>query len=111
MTTLKKLWIWIVVLIVLTPLGLILPDRFHAGDAWGEWDPDKLKDMVGYIPQEMARLTGFWKAPMDSYAFNGWDKLDMTHQCIAYVVAAIVGIAIISGLVFLLGKGLSKNND
>lgn len=31
----KKLWAGIGALIVLSPLGLILPDRFKAGTAWG----------------------------------------------------------------------------
>jgi len=37
MTLTGKLWIGIGALIVLSPLGLILPDQFKAGSAWGEW--------------------------------------------------------------------------
>ncbi len=32
-----KFLIGIAVLIVLSPLGLILPEHFKAGSAWGEW--------------------------------------------------------------------------
>jgi len=34
MTLIKKLWLGIAVLIIITPLGLILPDYFKAGGAW-----------------------------------------------------------------------------
>ncbi|MBF0512130.1 MAG: cobalamin biosynthesis protein [Candidatus Omnitrophica bacterium] len=111
MTIIKKLWLGIVVLIILTPLGLILPHYFHTQDAWGEWDPDQLKNMIGYIPQGIARLADIWKAPLPDYNFKGGGNMDMPHQCMAYVISAIIGIALISGLVFFLGKVWSRNND
>ena len=42
-----KFWIGIVVLIVLSPLGLILPEHFKAGSAWGEWGADEMQKLVG----------------------------------------------------------------
>ena len=94
MSLTKKLWIGIAVLIILTPLGLILPDYFKAGDAWGE-----------------KKIVDIWKAPMSDYSFKAWQGQGMAHSCFAYVIAAIVGIAVISGIVFLLGKMLSRNNE
>jgi hypothetical protein len=94
MTLTKKLWIGIAVLVILTPLGLILPDYFKAGEAWGEH-----------------KISNLWNAPLPDYSFKGWEDKGMPHQCFAYIIAAIVGIAVISGLVFLLGKFLSRNND
>lgn len=43
MTLTGKLWIGIGALIVLSPLGLILPDQFKAGSAWGEWGGKRFK--------------------------------------------------------------------
>jgi len=94
LTLTKKLWIGIFVLIILTPLGLILPAYFKAGGAWGE-----------------KKIVDIWKSPMPDYSFKGWDDKAMPYQCFAYVIAAIVGIAVISGIVFLLGKMLSRNNE
>lgn len=37
MKTITKLWLFIVILIILVPIGLILPAYFKAGPAWGEW--------------------------------------------------------------------------
>ena len=94
MTPIKKLWIGIAILIILTPLGLILPDYFKAGGAWGEH-----------------KISNLWNAPLPDYSFKGWEDKGVPLQCFSYIIAAIVGIAVISGLVFLLGKFLSRNND
>ena len=113
MTVTKKLWIGIAVLIVLTPLGLILPDYFKAGDAWGEWEADTIQKLVGYVPQGIEKLSVLWKknALLPDYCFRGWEDKGMAHLCFAYVIAAIIGIAVISGIMFLLGKFLARNND
>ena len=113
MTLTKKLWLGILVLIILTPLGLILPYCFKAGDAWGEWEADTLQKFVGYVPQGMSKLSVLWKnnAPLPDYCFKGWDDKPMAYQCLAYVVAAMVGIAVISGIVFLLGKVLVRDHE
>jgi purine-cytosine permease-like protein len=111
MTVTKKLWIGIAVLIVLTPLGLILPDYFKAGDAWGEWGTDTIQKLVGYVPQGLQKFSSLWSAPLPDYAFKGWEDKGMAYLSFAYIIAAIVGIAVISSIVFFLGKLLAKNND
>lgn len=114
MTITKKLWIGIGVLIILTPLGLILPDYFKAGDAWGEWEADTIQKLVGYVPQGIEKLSVLWKknALLPDYCFKGWDDQAIwPYQSFAYIIAAIVGIAVISSIVFFLGKYLAKNND
>ena len=37
MKTINKLWVLIVILAMLAPLGVILPAYFKSGPAWGEW--------------------------------------------------------------------------
>jgi len=111
MTLTKKCWIGIGVLIVLSPLGLILPDRFKAGSAWGEWGPDEIQKIVGYIPQGFAKLAEIWKAPMPDYAFQGWESKGLPHLSLAYIVSAVVGIALIAGITFIIGKALTNKND
>lgn len=52
----KKLWIGLFILTLLTPLGVILPEKFKAGGAWGEWGPEELEKLVGYVPEGLKRL-------------------------------------------------------
>ena len=106
-----KLWIGLVILIALTPLGLILPERFKTGGAWGEWGSQEIKDLVGYIPRGFEKLSRLWSAPVPDYAFKGWEGKGLMHLSVAYIVSAIAGIAIIVGLVFLLGRILTKKGD
>jgi len=106
-----KLWIGLGVLIALSPLGLLLPDHFKAGDAWGEWGTDGVKELVGYIPQGLEKLSGLWSAPIPDYAFKGWEGKGLGSLSFAYIFSAIVGISFIVLIVFLLGKVLAKKDD
>ena len=98
MKTITKLWILIAALVILTPIGLILPEHFRAGAAWGEWGPDEIKKMIGYVPKGLERLSGIWAAAIPDY---GTSK-------ISYVVSAILGMIVVMGLIFLIGKFLGK---
>jgi hypothetical protein len=111
MTLAGKLWIGIGALIVLSPLGLILPDQFKAGTGWGEWGLDEMQKMTGYVPQGFQRLSELWKAPLPDYAFKGWEGTDLFHLSFAYIISAFVGIAIIAGVAFIIGKVLVKEHD
>lgn len=107
MKPITKLWLGIAVLVILSPLGLIIPDIFKAGGAWGEWEPGEIKKIMGYVPGHFEKLSGLWKAPMRDYAFNGWEK-GMGHLSFAYICSAVIGIIIIAGVTFALGKLLAK---
>ena len=104
MKTTTKLWIGIVVLILLSPLGLILPEHFKSGSAWGEWGIDEIAKLVGYVPGGLARLSSLWNAPLPDYAFKGWEKKGLAHLSLAYIFSAVIGIAVIVAVVILLGK-------
>ena len=67
----KKLWIGLLILSLLTPLGIILPEKFKAGGAWGEWGPEELEKLIGYVPKGLKRLADLWKAPVPDYNFGG----------------------------------------
>ena len=111
MKLITKFWIGIAVLIVLSPLGLILPDHFKAGSAWGEWGADGIQKLVGYVPKGLEKLSDLWKAPMPDYAFKGWEEKGISHLSFAYIISAIVGIGIIVLVVMVIGKLLSKKGD
>jgi cobalt/nickel transport protein len=111
MSTLKKLWIGLGILIIISPLGLILPDKFKAGSAWGEWGADEMKDLVGYIPKGLEKLGSLWKAPMPDYAIKGWEEKGLSHLSVAYIISAVVGIAIIVVVALFIGKILTRKGD
>ncbi|MFA5393281.1 MAG: PDGLE domain-containing protein [Candidatus Ratteibacteria bacterium] len=108
MKIITKLWIGMAVLIVLSPLGLILPEHFRAGSAWGEWGADEMQKLVGYVPDGLAKLSALWNAPVPDYAFRGWEEKGLSHLSFAYIISAVAGIVLVSVLAWLIGKTLTK---
>lgn len=106
-----KLWIGIGLLVVLCPLGLILPSLLGAGGAWGEWGTDEMQKLVGYVPKGLGKLSSLWKPLMPDYTFKGWEEKGLTHSSFAYIISAVVGIIIVVVVVWLIGKVLSKKGD
>ncbi len=94
-------WAWgaIVLLVLLTPLGLLAP-----GTAWGEWGRSELEQLgLGYIPAGFDRWSNLWSAPI-----QGYELKELGNPTIAYMFSAIVGIAltvaVIVGLAWLVGR-------
>ena len=106
-----KLWIGLAILAILSPLGLLLPEHFKAGAAWGEWGIDEIQKLTGYVPYGLKKLSTLWNAPIPDYAFKGWDEKGLAHLSIAYIVSAILGIAIIIILVMIIGRLLAKRGE
>jgi cobalt/nickel transport protein len=106
-----KLWIGIASLIILSPLGLLLPEHFKAGSAWGEWGVDEIRKLAGYVPKGLEKLSSFWNAPMPDYAFKGWEEKGLPHLSFAYIISAIVGIGIIVLVIMGIGRLLAKKGD
>jgi hypothetical protein len=111
MKLITKFWIGIAVLIVLSPLGLIFPEYFKAGSAWGEWGANEMQKLVGYVPKGLAKLSTLWNAPMPDYVFKGWEEKGLSHLSFAYIISAIVGIGIIVVVMIGIGKLLAKKGD
>lgn len=98
----------IAALVVLTPIGLILPEHFKAGVAWGEWGIEEIKRLAGYVPRGLEKLSSLWSAPVPDYAFKGWEDRPLAGLSIAYIISAVLGVAIIIGVIFIVGKFLSN---
>ncbi len=88
----RKLWIGLLIMALLSPLGILLPKKFDAEEAWGEWGTEKLGRLIGYVPEGLKKLAGLWKAPVPDYNFGGEDAT-LTVQGISYVVSGLLGIA------------------
>lgn len=106
-----KLWIGIGVLIILSPLGLLLPEHFKAGSAWGEWGTNEIQKLVGYLPKGLVKFSSSWNAPIPDYAFKGWEEKGLGHLSFAYIMSAAIGILIVALLVLIIGKILAKKGD
>jgi len=82
----RALWMGLVALIIISPLGLLAP-----GTAWGEWGAGELSSLgLSYIPAGLEKLSSFWSAPMPDYELP-----ILGNTSIAYVFAALVGVLII----------------
>jgi hypothetical protein len=111
MKIMTKFWIGLIILILLSPVGLFFPEYFKAGAAWGEWGVEEIKDLVGYIPQGLEKLSRLWNAPIPDYALKGWEEKSLTHLSFAYILSAIIGIIVTVLVVFLIGTALVRKRD
>jgi cobalt/nickel transport protein len=96
----KRLWMGLLIMALLTPLGILLPEMFKAEGAWGEWGKDELEKLLGYVPKELAKWVDLWKAPIPDYNFGG-EEASMTAQVISYIASALLGIGVCALVVFL----------
>ncbi len=80
-----RLWMAFLVVLLLTPLGLIA-----TGSAWGEWDEETLKGLIGYVPAGIMRFgEGLLKPVLPDYALPG--REGRGWEVVAYVLSAFVG--------------------
>ncbi len=111
MKTITKLWIGVGILAVASPIGLYLPEKLKAGSAWGEWGADEMQGLIGYIPSGLQKLSTLWNAILPDYALKGWEEKGLGHLSFAYILSAIIGIALCVGGAYLLGTILSKKEN
>lgn len=84
-----------IVMIILTPLGLLAP-----GTAWAEWGSDQLKSLVGFIPKGISKGIQY-NAIASDYGFNGINEVG------GYILSAIIGVSILI-LVFKVLASMKK---
>ena len=93
---------------MLSPLGLLLPGYFKAGDAWGEWGADTIRGIIGYIPQGLAKIASLWKAPMPDYALTNSVQNNPSSASLSYLLSALIGVFSVVVVTLLIAKLLSK---
>jgi len=106
----KKILIFLAILIIISPIGLIIPEIFNAGDAWGEWSIETVEQLVGYQPQGMKKLAEIYKAPIPDYNFSE-NETSLFKSSIAYIISGIIGCCIILFLTFALNKLITRNDS
>jgi cobalt/nickel transport system permease protein len=103
--SLRRLWITVALLMLLTPLGILA-----AGKAWGEWSPaafaseqaraDLASSSLGHappatVPAGLQKLSSLWTAPFPAYAPEF-----VKSRAFGYLLSAVFGV----GLVLLLSQ-------
>jgi hypothetical protein len=102
--TLKVCIIALAVLVVLCPIGLLA-----VGTAYGEWGPDDIKDMVGYVPTGLQQLSDLWHPLLPDYDFGeGHDTVP--QQAPGYYASAIIGVLLCAGIVYGAGTLIAKKD-
>ncbi|MEO1928249.1 MAG: PDGLE domain-containing protein [Nautiliaceae bacterium] len=98
----KKLFILLGVLIALLPLGLLTD-----APAWGEWDSEYFKKVLGYIPQGIERLGDkfSFKVLFPDYSLPG------SSDIIGYYLSAIVGALLIFVIYYLIFLAVKRKES
>jgi cobalt/nickel transport protein len=91
-------------------VGLITP-----GVAYGEWVPEQGFEILpgaGYLPEGLDRLSRLWKAPLQFYQFP-WvgQTASVSQQAPGYIVSALLGVLIVVGVTWLLGRWLARREN
>jgi cobalt/nickel transport protein len=104
----KKILIILLSLCLITPIGILLPVFFNAGDAWGEWSAQTVNDLIGYVPEGLAKYSDVWKAPIPDYTVNSADP-SIVHQSGYYIVSGIIGATAAYAVMIVISKFIVRN--
>lgn len=133
----KHLWIGLVVLALLSPLGLFLPERFKAVEgAWGEWNAEELgkrlesvvsrpssvvrdesvadderrntDDHSRFVPAGFQKLADIWIAPLADYTRAAEAAPFATHA-LWYILSAFMGIVFTVVVIYGLTRVLMRS--
>lgn len=105
----KKLLAGLVVMAFISPIGIILPEKFRAVDAWGEWSAETLKYLIGYTPKCLGRTADIWRAPIPDYSLGGEGASFAVHAW-SYIVSGIIGILLASLIIYVLAALFLKKS-
>ncbi len=94
-----------IVLILLTPLGLLAQ-----GTAWGEWGLDEIQAKLGFVPQGMNHFNEVLKVVLPDYGVPGLDH-NFFQSAIGYIISAVVGIGFIALFFWLFAKLCKKHEQ
>jgi cobalt/nickel transport protein len=89
----RVLFIFLGILILLVPLGLL-----SDAPAWGEWESEYFKEKLGFIPAGIEKVESalHLKALLPDYSLPG------ANDVVGYYVSALVGVLLIGALYYLI---------
>ncbi|NOY53079.1 MAG: hypothetical protein GXP58_05590 [Deltaproteobacteria bacterium] len=85
----KKLYLLIGLFLLLVPLGLLT-----TSPAWGEWEADYYRTLLGFIPERLRHFASWYQAPISGYQLEGHGAV------LGYYLSAVIGIVLIFGIFF-----------
>ena len=56
-------------------------------------------------------MADLWRAPAPDYAPAGWEDRSLVHQSFAYVLSAVIGLAITVGIIWVLARWLARKEE
>jgi hypothetical protein len=92
----KKMFYFLAATLVLIPLGLI-----SENPAWAEWENEYYQEAIGFIPKGIENAFRV-KALIPDYTIEGMNDI------VAYYLSGILGIVLIFGFFYLLGKKVAR---
>lgn len=110
----------LVMLVLLSPLGLIIPAHFHAGSAWGEWSSQEIQRITakfspshqGYVPPGLSQAEQHgWHAPLPGYALPGDANAQPAMLQRSYILAGVVGVMLIGLLSLIIMRIFARKDD
>ena len=104
----RKILVTLIILCLITPVGILLPAFFNAGDAWGEWSAQTVKELAGYVPKGLERYSGIYQAPLTDYSVKKTDK-SIAHKSGYYIVSGIIGATVTYLVMLLISKLIVRN--
>ncbi|SNZ07042.1 cobalt/nickel transport protein [Persephonella hydrogeniphila] len=94
----KKILYFLIFLFFISPLGLLAEYP-----AWGEWETDFYKKVLGFIPEGMKRND--FSPLIPDYSLNGLNPV------LSYYISGIVGITLIFLTFFTLKMFLRRKDE
>lgn len=104
----RSLLLALLVMALLAPVGLYLPQILKAGSAWGEWGIGEVRRMIGHVPAGMEKTAEPWKAPMPGYGPRGQDDPSSSTRGFYYLLSAFLGAAACGAGAWLLARRLAR---
>lgn len=106
----KKILVFLGILIIISPLGIIIPKYFQSGDAWGEWNVEQVKEKTGYAPKGMKKDAALYSAPVSDYN-TGNEKDSLLKQSTSYILSGVLGVGIILMATFGASKLIKRKQS
>jgi cobalt ECF transporter T component CbiQ len=92
---------------ILAPIGLVAP-----GFAYGEGSAQDVQQAFGYVPSGLQQLGSAFSAPLAGYSlpFLEGARPGLWQKAVGYELAAFVGILVLGGTFYLVGRLLARAN-
>ena len=85
-------------ILALTPIGLLA-----TGTAWGEWDPEELRKLIGFVPKGVAQSHALVQPIMPDYGFAS--AQGGFAQVAGYLLSACLGCGLVMAVSHTLARG------